>query len=356
MFARRRKEDGFEWHTYVRTTIRHRREQRRQRLVQAREAAASQAGAAGRALLVGSRAAGAAARDGARAGFWAAGLLAQGLWQGTLRASAAAARKAAVLARPVAWALARPPVGIPVALVAATLVGCGIGRARAAAFDGEAVLMLVLGIAALLAVLPLLSGVTGLDLPRVPRRGWQAAAVCAVAIAIAAGMVAVGRGLPLSRLGTHLPFSAAAALSGRAEALGGDRLRVGSRVLRLAGVEAPEPRQRCGPAGRSWQCGAAARAALARLVRGQLITCTLSGSDGVCRSGETDIGAQMVREGHAFAAGGLFASYAGLEREARNAGVGIWSGGSAERPAEYRARVGRRSRPAPPNETSARGS
>jgi endonuclease YncB( thermonuclease family) len=343
MFARRRKEDGFEWHTYVRTTIRHRREQRRQRLLQAREAAASQAGAAGRALLVGSRAAGAAARDGARAGFWAAGLLAQGVWHGALRASAAAAGKAAVLAQPMAWALARPPIGIPVALAAATLLGCGIGRARAAAFDGEAALMLVLGIAALLAVLPLLSGVTGLTLPRLPRRGWQGVAACAAAIAVAAGLVAVGRGLPLSRLGARLPFSADAALSGRAEALGGDRLRVGSRVVRLAGVEAPEPRQRCGPAGRSWQCGAAARAALARLVRGQLITCTLSGSDGVCRSGETDIGAVMVREGHAFAAGGLFASYGGLEREARNAGVGIWNGGSAERPAEYRARVGRRS-------------
>ncbi len=354
MFARRRKDDGFEWHTYVRTTIRHRREQRRQRLLQAREAAASQAGAAGRALLVGSRAAGAAARDGARAGFWAAGLLAQGVWHGTLRASAAAARKAVVLAQPLAWALARPPIGIPVALAAATLLGCGIGRARAAAFDTEAALMLVLGIAALLAVLPLLAGVTGLTLPRVPRRGWQAAAACAAAIAV--GLVAIGRGPSLSWLGARLPFSADAALSGRAEALGGDRLRVGSRVVRLAGVEAPEPRQRCGPAGRSWQCGAAARAALARLVRGQLITCTLSGSDGVCRSGGTDIAAEMVREGHVFAAGGLFASYGGLEREARNAGVGIWSGGSTERPAEYRARVGRRSRPAPANETSARGS
>jgi endonuclease YncB( thermonuclease family) len=340
----------------VRTTIRHRREQRRQRLLQARAAAASQAGAAGRALLDGSRAAGAAARDGARAGFWATGLVAQGLWLGALRALAAAARKAAIFARPLALALAHPPIGIPVALVGATLVGCGIGRVRAAAFDAEASLMLLFGAAALLAVLPLLSGVTGLALPRLPRVGWRGVAACGVAIATAAGLVAIGHGqLPLSRLGAHLPFSADAALSGRAEALGGDRLRLGSRVVRLAGVEAPEARQRCGPVGRSWQCGAAARAALARLVRGQLITCTLSGSDGVCRSGETDIGAEMVREGHAFAAGGLFASYAGLEREARNAGLGIWSGGSAERPAEYRARAGRRSRSAPANETSARG-
>jgi len=345
MFARRRnKEDGFEWHTYVRTTIKLRREQRRQRLLQARHAAASQAGAAGRALLVGSRAAGAAARDGARAGFWAAGLLSQGAWLGVVRASVAVARRVAVLARPLLSSLAHPPIGIPVALAGATLLGCGIGRLRAAGVDGEAALMLVLGIAALLAVLPLLAGVTGLALPRVRPR----ASALMAAIALAAGLLAVGRGNLLSGFGaTHLPFTGrAAAFSGRAEALGGDRLRVGSRVVRLAGVEAPEPRQRCGAAGRSWRCGVEASAALARLVRGRLITCTPSGGDAVCRDGETDIGAQMVKEGHAFAASGLFAPYAQLEREARNAGVGIWSGGSVERPAEYRARVGKRSRSA----------
>jgi endonuclease YncB( thermonuclease family) len=345
MFARRkRKEDGFEWHTYVRTTIRHRREQRREALLQARRAAASQAGAAGKALLVGSRAAGAAARDGARAGFWAAGLLAQGTWHGVARGGVALAQGVAVLARPLMSGLARPAVGIPVALAGATSLGCGIGRLGAAGLDGEAALMLVLGIAALLAVLPLLSGVTGLALPRVPPR---AVAACGAAIVLAAGLLAAGRGGLFAGFGARLSFSGGAAtFSGRAEALGGDRLRVGSRVVRLAGVEAPEPRQRCGPAGRSWRCGAEAGAALGRLVRGRLVTCTLSGDDGVCRNGEIDIGAQMVREGHAFAASGLFAPYAQLEREARNAGVGIWSGGNVERPAEYRARVGKRSRSA----------
>ena len=39
MFGWRRRKDGFEWHKYVRTTILVRREQRRQRFDDARQAA-----------------------------------------------------------------------------------------------------------------------------------------------------------------------------------------------------------------------------------------------------------------------------------------------------------------------------
>ena len=75
MFGRRNKPDGFEWHKYIRTTIRLRREQRRERVLEARRAAAQQASAAGVALAQGSRAAGAAALTGARAGFGVPGWL-----------------------------------------------------------------------------------------------------------------------------------------------------------------------------------------------------------------------------------------------------------------------------------------
>ena len=61
MFGRRKSNEGFEWHKYVRTTIKLKREQRRQRVVDARRAAVQQAGEAGVALAAGSRAAGAAA-------------------------------------------------------------------------------------------------------------------------------------------------------------------------------------------------------------------------------------------------------------------------------------------------------
>ena len=54
--------------------------------------------------------------------------------------------------------------------------------------------------------------------------------------------------------------------------------------------------------------------------------------------GRKDVGAELVRGGHVFAAGGLLQSYASEERAAREAGAGLWSG-EAERPSEYRARI-----------------
>ena len=80
MFGRRNSDDGFEWHKYVRNTIKLKREQRRQRILDARRAAVHQAGEAGVALAAGSRAAGAAAVDGARVGLGVAGLVLQALW------------------------------------------------------------------------------------------------------------------------------------------------------------------------------------------------------------------------------------------------------------------------------------
>jgi endonuclease YncB( thermonuclease family) len=349
MFSRRKNEEGFEWHRYVRTTIRHRREQRRQRALEARRAAAHQVGAAGEALVVGSRAAGAAARDGARAGFWAAGLLLQGFWQLAGWAAAVMIRALAVLLAPAMAALARPNVGAPIAVAGALALGCGIGRYRAAGLDGEALAALAIGTALLLAVLPTLSAMIGLGLPRLSARGaWSVAAIAVVAGLAAA--VAWRGGIGAVGLASRLPLpSGSEAVKGRAEAVSGDHVRIGPRLLHLAGIEAPDRQQRCGAAGgRGWRCGATAQSALGRLVNGRMLSCALSGSDAAglaratCRSGETDIGAEMVKEGHVFAESGLFATYASLEREARNAGVGIWSGGAVERPGEYRARTGKK--------------
>jgi len=353
MFGRRKKEEGFEWHKYVRTTLKLKREQRRQRLLDARRAAAGQIGAAGEALAVGSRAAGAAALDGAKAGVWAVGLLAQGLFLALAAAARAALGKLAVLAVPLLAALARPNIGGPIAFAGAIALGSGIGRYRGAGADGEALITLAIGVALLAAALPMFLGMTGIRLSNLraigvtPRTG-----VIGVAVAlIVAGIAWVGRGgINLAPASSQLPLGPSNAVKGRAQAIGGDRLRVGTILLRLAGVEAPERQQRCGAAGagRGWRCGAAAEAALGRLVNGRQIHCILSGSDGAglalatCLSGETDIGAELVKRGHVFAEGGLFASYAGLERDARNAKLGIWSGGEVERPAAFRARTGKK--------------
>jgi endonuclease YncB( thermonuclease family) len=353
MFGRRNKPDGFEWHKYIRTTVRLRREQRRERVLDARRAAAQQASAAGAALAQGSRAAGAAARDGARAGLGVAGLAAQAVWTVIAAAFAFAGRKLAILAQPLIAALARPNIGGPIALAGAIALGSGIGRYRGTGLDGEALITLGIGVALLIAALPLLSSLTGIRMPRLsslaglgisPRIAGIAVAIAAIAGGVA--WFASGAKTNLAGIASQLPLvGGAKPLQGRAEALGGDLVRVAGTTVRLAGVEAPERQQTCGAGGRRQPCGAAAQAALGRLVNGRALSCTLSGADAAgrplasCTRGSMDINGELVRQGHVFAASGLFASYSGLEREARAAKAGIWAGGEAQRPSEFRAKV-----------------
>jgi endonuclease YncB( thermonuclease family) len=350
MFGRRKKPDGFEWHKYIRTTVRLRREQRRERVLEARRAAAQQASAAGVALAQGSRAAGAAALTGARAGFGIAGLAAQAAWNLIVAALAFAGQKLVVLARPLIAALARPNIGGPIALAGAIALGSGIGRYRGTGLDGEAAITLGIGVILLIAALPLLSSLTGIRMPSLAALGISPRiAGIAVAVAVAAGGIAwfaSGTKSNLAGLAGQLPLiGGAKPLQGRAEAVSGDLVRVAGTTVRLAGIEAPERQQTCGAGGRRYQCGAAAQAALGRLVNGRGLTCTLSGTDPAgrplasCTRGTTDINGELVRQGHVFAASGLFASYAALEREARAAKAGIWAGGEAERPSEFRAKV-----------------
>jgi endonuclease YncB( thermonuclease family) len=169
----------------------------------------------------------------------------------------------------------------------------------------------------------------------------------AAAVAVVALMMGVG--WLLWRAAAALPMPSLAGLSstttaeGRAKALSGDTLRVGKTAVHLTGIEAPERDQTClTRRSRSWQCGASARQALAGLVRRKKLTCELSGSDdrgvalGRCLIGETDVAAELVRDGHVFAAGGFFAPYGSQEDEAREAKAGLWDG-EALRPSDYRA-------------------
>jgi len=351
MFGRRKNSDGFEWHRYVPTVIRQRREARHQRMLDARRAAAQQMSAAGSALAAGSVAAGAAARDGARAGLGAAGLAAQSLWGVLIDLVLLAGRVIAALAEPLVQALARPNIGAPVAFAGAIALGAGIGRYRGMGLDREAMVTFAAAAVLLVAALPVLSAFTGLRAPRVsPRAAGLTVAVAAVAVA-AAWFAGGGKSRLADVTGSiasRLPIvGGSKPLHGRAEALSGDLLRIAGTTVRLAGIEAPDRGQTCGSGGRRFRCGAAAESALGRLVNGRAVSCTVSGSDdagrplATCMRGKTDINAELVRQGHVFAEGGLFASYASLERDARAAKAGMWAAGEPERPADFRARSSR---------------
>jgi len=348
MFAWRKKTEGFEWHQYIRTAVRQRRQQRRERMVEARRAAGQQVQAAGVALVAGSKAAGVAAKEGAKASLGAAGLLAGGLSSMLVALANLIGRAILIAAEPLIAALARPPIGGAVAFAGVLVLGIGLGRARAIGLDAEASTTLAVAALLFIAALPLVSALTGLRLPRFAGIAQPAAALIAIAfLVLAAGgaWYANGGRLKVPNLASSLPLIASSPpLEGRAYAVSGDSLQIGGTTLRLAGIEAPEPEQRCGAGNRRWRCGAAASDALSRLLSGRIVSCALSGKDGKgrpfasCTAGKMDINAELVRRGHVFAESGLFARYASLENEARTAKVGLWAGGDVERPSEYRAR------------------
>ena len=358
MFGRRKNNDGFGMDKYIRTTVKLRREQRRQRVHDARRAAGQQVHAAGSALAAGSRAAGAAARDGARAGVGAAGLAAQGFFSLTvallahifsLTAALLAhiARRIAVAARPLIELVARPPIGGALAFVGGIALGAGIGRYRGVGLDQEALTALVAAAVLLMLILPMLSRLTGIRLPSISVSPQLAlgGVLAAALIGIIGWFANHGTG-ELASLSSRIPLvGASKPVEGNAQVLGGDLLRVGSTTVRLAGIEAPERGQNCGGTGKGrWGCAAAAESALSRLTGGRTVRCTVSGTDdnghalATCSNGRTDINAELVRGGYVFASSGLFGGYASVEREAKSAKAGLWSGDN-ERPSEYRSKI-----------------
>lgn len=122
----------------------------------------------------------------------------------------------------------------------------------------------------------------------------------------------------------------------------GDTLRLGDRMLRLHGVEAPERGQFCTDSqGRLYDCGTAAAAELARLVGERGVDCRVAGRDrfgralGACRAGEIDLNASMVSIGWALADAGAVPALGPHEAAARQAQRGLWAGGF-EPPAHWR--------------------
>lgn len=388
----RRKSEGFEWHKYVRTTIKLRRRDRRQRIARAQEAVVGGIKDAGQVAVEGLRDAGQIAveglKDAGRAGVAASssGLAAAGRWglAGIRMGVAAVGRLADQLPRAAAFAASRMfvPAGrwirarlMPLAVIVdgsgyvqvllflgSVLLAIGLAHAGSARLDAKGMALIGLGLGLLaLGSLPFSVGgrawpgsdllwraLDGFDrlpwldrLPRLPVR--IVAGVLALVAVLWAGwsMLRHPGGLILA----SLPGLGGETLEGRAVALTGDTLRVRGRTVRLSGIDALEFGQQCGGQrrGRSWRCGAAARTSLQALVRGQTVRCVAGGSDasGVslasCFLGDKDLAAELVRRGHAFAETGPFSTYARLESTARSAKLGLWRS-DVERPSDYRAR------------------
>lgn len=132
-------------------------------------------------------------------------------------------------------------------------------------------------------------------------------------------------------------------ISGSAAVVDGDTIKLGPLSIRIHGIDAPERSQTCQQRnGRPWDCGSAATAAMADMVKGQALECEPLDADAYgriiarCLAGDRDLGGEMAALGLAWAYREYSEDYAGVEAAARRQGIGIWQG-TAQAPWEYRA-------------------
>lgn len=125
---------------------------------------------------------------------------------------------------------------------------------------------------------------------------------------------------------------ARAEIAGEAWAIAGDTLVVGEQLVRLTGVDAPEPEQTCGPKESSWPCGDDAMKALDALVKGREVACTdvTRISDFTvsahCTIDGQDVGSAMLEQGLAVNRAGAGTAYDEAQAAAQAQGAGIWGG------------------------------
>jgi endonuclease YncB( thermonuclease family) len=147
-------------------------------------------------------------------------------------------------------------------------------------------------------------------------------------------------------------------LSGVAEIVDGDTLRVGATTVRLSGIDAPEVGQACERrAGRPWRCDEAATDMLAELADLQRIECDVEGSDqygrmiATCFVDGENLNAALVEAGLAWAFVRYADTFVAAEAAARRAQLGVWRDGSTPTPPwEYRANRWARAAAASPRE------
>ena len=132
------------------------------------------------------------------------------------------------------------------------------------------------------------------------------------------------------------PALAQEVVSGPARVNDGDIIQVDKLRVILWGVDAPERTQKCKVGSLDWGCYEAARSGLTELIASGEASCTLTADKpdsfgrryGVCTSAGKDIGAEMVRLGHARAYADQAPDYLPQEQEAKAAKAGIWQDGA----------------------------
>lgn len=369
MFHWRKKDQGFEWREYVRTTVLLRRKERRQRVhdVGAQAAGALKdagksglkAGATGSSTLVrGVGAAGSGLVSAAqRCWRWIVDAGVPGLGRVGARGLDALRRGGeglAPLLRPLLAPLRHERVILALKIVAPLAMAAALWRASSFGLDTEVLVVGAVGLSAF--ALLALFGLTG-DEDTVSSAGerlWLAGSLGAIGLSLAALMVPSGlmsgnaskvtapQKARIAAPEAPREASDASIVEGRGVALAGDRLRVSGKVLVLDGIEAPDAEQTCTKeSGTTWRCGQDAREDLGDTLRKRRVRCEITEAlesglvKGRCLQDGKDVAAALVEKGSVFAEAGFFASYSSIEAAAREARLGIWDG-TPLRPSAWR--------------------
>jgi endonuclease YncB( thermonuclease family) len=123
-----------------------------------------------------------------------------------------------------------------------------------------------------------------------------------------------------------------ALISGKAVVLEGDLVQISGEKVRLEGVDAMDPGQRCGIAPQDWACGDQATKALEKHLNGRSLACKVRGVDNGgrllarCKVGSEDLQRWLVRSGWALAFRRYSLDYAADERYAASRKIGVWQG------------------------------
>ena len=138
--------------------------------------------------------------------------------------------------------------------------------------------------------------------------------------------------VPLTGFLGVAPLSAGVELRGVPKVIAGDIIELQGQRLRLDGIDAPDPGQRCTVEGRLYDCGEVARTALLDLTAGVEVLCRPLGpgpGDSMtarCFAAGYDLSEGMVYTGWALADPETANNYGAMQERARQSRHGLWRG------------------------------
>ena len=140
-------------------------------------------------------------------------------------------------------------------------------------------------------------------------------------------------------------------ISGKADIIDGNSIKIKGQSIRLVGIDAPEKKQLCKKAyislfiftfSKSYRCGETSTNSLKKFINDQIVLCkTEEKKDffkrylGTCFKGKRNINSWLVKNGHALAFRKYSKEYLKEELYAKNNKIGLWQG-TFEMPWEWR--------------------